>query len=55
MFLIYNEFQKGHSSKYRVGDRYIYKDGVKDKDGGKSLDTDTIPAVLLKIHKMSRN
>lgn len=55
MFLVYHEFQKGHSSKSRVGDRYKERDGMKDKDGGKSLDTDTMPAVLLKIHKMSRH
>lgn len=54
MFLFYNEFQKGHSSKSRR-QIYIERDGVKDKDGGKSLDTDTMPVVLLKIHKMSRH
>ena len=35
MFLVYHEFQKGHSSKSRVGDRYKERDGMKDKDGGK--------------------
>lgn len=44
ILLIHPVFQKGHSSKSRVGDRYRERDGKKDEDRGMALDSVTMPA-----------
>ena len=66
MFWVYHVFQRGHSSKSRVGDRYIEREKEREgererkeeeEDRSKRLDTDTMPAGADKnsLHEQTLN